>query len=63
MALRITECVRILSVREEGIGAIVIQYQALKPLDGPDVMNPRATAVLTVTKPAAAKTYRLWLVK
>ena len=28
-----------------------------------DVMNPGATAVLKVTKPAAAKTYRLWLMK
>ncbi len=30
---------------------------------GDDVMNPGATTVLTVTKPAAAKTYRVWLVK
>ena len=94
---------RILSVREEGIGTITVQYQALKRLDwlgthyqgglreladimvdfyddqgvlirtdrfparrtatGEDVMNPGARAVLKVTKPAAAKTYRVWLVK
>ena len=30
---------------------------------GDDVMNPGATDVLKVTKPAAAKTYRVWLVK
>ncbi len=94
---------RILSVRDEGASAIVIQYQALKRLDwlgthyqgglresadimvdfyddqgflirteryparrtitGDDVMNPGAVAVLTVSRPAAAKTYRVWLVK
>lgn len=30
---------------------------------GDDVMNLGAPAVLKVTKPAAAKTYRVWLVK
>jgi len=30
---------------------------------GDDVMNPGATAILKVTKPAAAKTHRVWLVK
>lgn len=94
---------RILSVREEGSGTIVVQYQALKRLDwlgthyqgglresadimvdfyddqgsllrtdrlparrtatGDDIMNPGATAILKVTKPTAAKTYRVWLVK
>ena len=28
-----------------------------------DVVNPGATAILKVTKPAAAKTHRVWLVK
>ncbi len=28
-----------------------------------DVMSPGATAILKVTKPEAAKTYRVWLVK
>lgn len=30
---------------------------------GEDVVNPGATAVLKVPKPAAAKTYGVWLVK
>lgn len=94
---------RILSVREEGSGKIMVQYQALKRLDwlgthyqgglresadimvdfydsqgilvkteryparktptGEDILNPGATAILTITRPATAKTYRVWLVK
>ena len=30
---------------------------------GDDAMHPGATAVLKVTKPAAAKTYRVWLIQ
>lgn len=30
---------------------------------GDDVMNPGAVAILKVARPAAAKTYRVWLVK
>lgn len=94
---------RLLSVKEDSRGMIVVQYQALKRLDwlsthyqgglresadimvdfydeqgsliradryparrtpsGDDVMNPGTVAVLKVAKPAAAKTYRVWLVK
>lgn len=94
---------RLLNVKEEGTGAIAIQYQALKRLDwlgthyqgglresadimvdfydeqgllirteryparrtatGDDVMNPGAVAILKVSKPTTAKTYRVWLVK
>ena len=36
---------------------------ARRTATGDDVMNPGATAVLKVTKPATAKTYRVWLVK
>ena len=94
---------RLLSVKEENPGTLVIQYQALKRLDwlgthyqgglrdaadimvdfydsqglllvnrryearrtitGEDVMSPGAVGVLQVPKPAAAKTYRVWLVK
>ena len=94
---------RLLSVKEESPGTLVIQYQALKRLDwlnthyqgglrdsadimvdfydaqglllvtrryearrtitGEDVMSPGAVGVLQVPKPAAAKTYRVWLVK
>jgi hypothetical protein len=30
---------------------------------GHDVVNPGTTAILKVTKPTAAKTYRVWLVR
>jgi len=39
------------------------RYPARRSASGDDVMNPGATGVLTVTKPLAAKTYRVWLVK
>jgi hypothetical protein len=39
------------------------RFPARRTATGDDVMNPGATAVLKVTKPAAAKTYRVWLVK
>ena len=39
------------------------RFPARRTATGDDVMNPGATAILKVTKPAAAKTYRVWLVK
>lgn len=94
---------RILTVKEEANGMIVIQYQALKRLDwlgthyqgglresaeimvdfyddagllmkteryparrtqsGDDVMNAGAIAAVKATKPARAKTFRVWLTK
>jgi len=39
------------------------QFPARRTATGDNVMNPGATAVLKVTKPAAAKTYRVWLVR
>jgi hypothetical protein len=39
------------------------RYAANRTVSGDDVMNPGSTAVLRVTRPAAAKTYRVWLVK
>ncbi len=39
------------------------RYPARKSSTGEDTMNPGAVAVLKVDNPAAAKTYRVWLVK
>ena len=39
------------------------RFPARRTATGDDVMNPGATAILKVTKLAAAKTYRVWLVK
>jgi hypothetical protein len=39
------------------------RYLARKTPTGEDIMNPGAVAVIKVAKPAAAKTYRVWLVK
>jgi len=39
------------------------RYPARRTATGDDVMNPGATAILKVTKPTVAKTYRVWLVK
>ena len=39
------------------------QFPARRTATGDNVMNPGATAVLKVTKPAAAKTYRVWVVR
>ncbi|MBA5865086.1 MAG: hypothetical protein GDA67_00140 [Nitrospira sp. CR1.3] len=39
------------------------RYPARRSASGDDVMNPGATGVLKVTKPLAARTYRVWLVK
>jgi len=48
---------------EQGILLRTDRYPARHTTTGDDVMNPGATAVLKVTKPTAAKTYRVWLVK
>ncbi|MBU6482490.1 MAG: hypothetical protein KGS09_18345 [Nitrospirae bacterium] len=39
------------------------RFPARRAATGDDVMNPGATAILKVSKPPAAKTYRVWLVK
>ena len=39
------------------------RFPARRTATGDDVMTPDATAVLKVTKPAAVKTFRVWLVK
>lgn len=39
------------------------RFPARRTASGDDVLNPGATALLKVPKPAAAKTYRVWLVK
>lgn len=39
------------------------RYEARRTANGVDVMNPGAVAILKVAKPAAAKSYRVWLVK
>ncbi len=44
-------------------GHSTFSHEARHTTTGDDVMNPGATAVLKVTKPTAAKTYRVWLVK
>lgn len=39
------------------------RYPARRTPTGDDILNPGAVAVLKITRPAAAKTYRVWLVK
>ena len=39
------------------------RFPARRTVEGDDVMYPGAIAVLKVAKPAATKTYRVWLVK
>ena len=39
------------------------RHPARRTPTGDDIMNPGAVAVLKVTKPVTAKTYRVWLVK
>lgn len=39
------------------------RYQARRTATGDDVMNPGAVGMLQIPKPAAAKSYRVWLVK
>ncbi len=47
----------------EGLLLRTNRFQANRTPTGDDVLNPGAVAVLKVPKPAAAKTYRVWLVK
>ena len=94
---------RIVNIREDKSGTIVVQYEALTRLDwlgthyqgglresadimvdfyddqgvllrtdryparrtpaGDDILNPGAVGVIKISKPMAAKTYRVWLVK
>ena len=39
------------------------RYPARKTPTGEDILNPGAIAILKVTRPTSAKTYRVWLVK
>ena len=39
------------------------RFPARRTATDDDVINPGATVILKVIKPAAAKTYRAWLVK
>ncbi len=48
---------------EQGFLIRTERYPARRTATGDDVMNPGAVAILKVSKPAAAKTYRVWLVK
>jgi hypothetical protein len=48
---------------EKGLLIRTERHPARRTPSGDDIMNPGATAVLRVAKPAAAKTYRVWLVK
>jgi hypothetical protein len=49
----------------DGQGTLVKteRYPARKTPTGEDILNPGATAILKITRPASAKTYRVWLVK
>lgn len=48
---------------EQGFLIRTERHPARRTPTGDDVMNPGAIAVLKVTRPPAAKTYRVWLVK
>jgi hypothetical protein len=48
---------------EQGFVIHAERHPARRTPAGDDVMNPGATAVLKVSRPAAAKTFRVWLVK
>ena len=48
---------------EQGFLIRTDRHPARRTATGDDIMNPGATAVLKVPRPAAAKTYRVWLVK
>ena len=39
------------------------QFPARRTATGDNVMNSDATAVLKITNPAAARTYRVWVVR
>jgi hypothetical protein len=48
---------------DQGLLIRTDRYPARRTPSGDDVLNPGAIAILKVPKPAAAKTYRVWLVK
>jgi hypothetical protein len=48
---------------DQGLLLYSERYQARRTAAGDDVMNPGAIGMLQIPKPAAAKTYRVWLVK
>ncbi|MDZ4733647.1 MAG: hypothetical protein SGJ16_08680 [Nitrospirota bacterium] len=48
---------------DQGVLLRTGQFPARRTATGEDVVNSGATAILKVTKPATAKTYRVWLVK
>jgi hypothetical protein len=47
----------------EGLLLYGQRYEGRRTIIGDDVMSPGAIGILQVPKPAAAKTYRVWLVK
>jgi hypothetical protein len=48
---------------EQGLLLYSQRYEARRTVSGEDIMSPGAVGILQVAKPAAAKTYRVWLVK
>ena len=48
---------------EAGLLMKTERYPARRTQAGDDVLNPGSVAILKITKPAGAKTYRVWLVK
>lgn len=48
---------------DQGVLLRTDRFPARRTATGEDVMNSGATAVLKVTKPAAAKAFRMWPVK
>ncbi|HLZ35727.1 MAG TPA: hypothetical protein VKP13_17115 [Nitrospira sp.] len=48
---------------EQGLLLRTDRYPARRTATVDGVMNPGAVAILNVPRPAAAKTYRVWLVK
>ncbi|MEQ1795771.1 MAG: hypothetical protein ABL970_16435 [Nitrospira sp.] len=48
---------------EAGLLMKTERYPARRTPSGDDVINPGASAILKVTKPTGAKTFRVWLVK
>jgi len=48
---------------DQGLLIHTERYQARRTATGDDVMNPGAVGMLQIPKPAAAKSYRVWLVK
>lgn len=48
---------------KEGLLIFSERHQARRTPTGDDIMNPGAVGIITVPKPATAKTFRVWLVK